>query len=81
MIIASLNINGVGCDSKKDWVRRICDENKVNFLGIQESKTQDDSRRLINSLWGNYSCEYAAKKASGNSRVISWLFGIINFFL
>lgn len=77
MNIASLNIRGVGGDFKKECVRRICNENKINFLGLQETMMDDVSRVLINSLWVSNHCEYAIKNRLGNPEA-SLLYGILN---
>lgn len=67
MIICSLNANGVGSDSKKKWIREICKDNYVNFIGIQESKSDKEDGPFIHSLWGSSNCDFAIKKAVGNS--------------
>ncbi|PWA88711.1 hypothetical protein CTI12_AA117210 [Artemisia annua] len=67
MIIASININGVGSIPKTKRIRRLCLENHVNFIGIQESKTDKVDLRLIHSMWGSTTCDFATKKSNGNS--------------
>jgi hypothetical protein len=52
---------------EKKWVRKLCLNNNLHFLGIQESKYNKDDLSLIHSLWGNQSCDFAIKKADGNS--------------
>lgn len=67
MNIASLNIRGVGTEPKVDWVRRLCFENKISLIGIQETMSNDVNRFLVRALWGNYNFDYAAKSAKGKS--------------
>lgn len=67
MIIGSINVNGVGAAPKKKWVRKLCQDNHLNFIGIQESKTDKVDTNLIHSLWGNQRCDFACKLANGSS--------------
>ncbi|GJX38733.1 zinc knuckle CX2CX4HX4C containing protein [Tanacetum coccineum] len=67
MNVASLNINGVGSASKRKWVRKICKDNNINFIGIQESKSKRDGCLFIHSMWGAQNMDYAIKKADGLS--------------
>ena len=67
MNVISLNVRGIGEDHKRSWIRRLCCENKIHFLGIQESMSSDDNRFMIQSMWGNSSFEYSLKKAEGKS--------------
>ncbi|GKC74181.1 RNA-directed DNA polymerase, eukaryota, partial [Tanacetum coccineum] len=60
------NMNGVPEDHKKSWIKRLCSEHKVNFLGIQETMTggilavwDTSCFSLIDSLEGN---DYREKK-------------------
>ncbi|GJV16132.1 RNA-directed DNA polymerase, eukaryota, reverse transcriptase zinc-binding domain protein [Tanacetum coccineum] len=41
MNFLSLNIQGLAQKAKKDWVRELCVNNKVNFLAIQETKMEN----------------------------------------
>ena len=36
----SLNIQGLAKKAKRDWVKELCNKNKVNFLALQETKTE-----------------------------------------
>ncbi|GJX32573.1 cytochrome P450 [Tanacetum coccineum] len=67
MNILSLNIRGFGEDHKRSWVRRLCLENKIHFLGLQESMSNEDNRFLIQSMWGHSTFDYALNKANGKS--------------
>ena len=63
----SINIQGAGNVEKKLWIRRLCNKHKVNFLGIQETKTEDVVDFTIRSVWGNPSFMYEWAPARGNS--------------
>ncbi|GJY45302.1 RNA-directed DNA polymerase, eukaryota, reverse transcriptase zinc-binding domain protein [Tanacetum coccineum] len=54
-------------DHKKSWVKRLCIENKVKFVGLQETMSRDDNKFLIQSLWKNSKFAYFTKKADGKS--------------
>ncbi|GKA22784.1 cytochrome P450 [Tanacetum coccineum] len=75
MIIASLNVNGVGSTPKKKWVRRLCNDNHLSFIGIQESKSCLYGDTFIHSLWGNNMCDFAVKNLNGNSGGIIAIWG------
>ena len=72
---ASLNFNGVGSTPKKKWVRRLCNDNHLSFIGIQESKSCLDGDTFIHSLWGNNMCDFAVKRSNGNSGGIIAILG------
>ncbi|GJR03016.1 reverse transcriptase domain-containing protein [Tanacetum coccineum] len=78
MNVLSLNIRGIGEDHKRSWVKRLCIENKVKFVGLQETMSRDDNKFLIQSLWKNSKFAYFTKKADG--RVALSLFGTLHFF-
>ncbi|GKD90473.1 RNA-directed DNA polymerase, eukaryota [Tanacetum coccineum] len=67
MIIGSININGVGTVPKKEWARDLCRENHLNFIGIQETKTNKEDLNFILSLWGKNNCDFAVTKSCGSS--------------
>ncbi|PWA82847.1 RNA-directed DNA polymerase, eukaryota, Reverse transcriptase zinc-binding domain protein [Artemisia annua] len=67
MNVLSLNIRGIGEDHKRSWAKRLCIENKVRFLGLQETMSRDDNKFLIQSLWRNSTFAYYTKKADGKS--------------
>ena len=67
MNVLSLNIRGVGEDHKKSWVKRLCAENKIQFVGLQETMSRDDNQFLIQSLWGSKPYGFSVKKAEGKS--------------
>nr|GEV19963.1 hypothetical protein [Tanacetum cinerariifolium] len=60
---------GVTEDHKRSWVKRLCNENKVNFLALQETMTGEVDRFIIRSLWSNSLFDFAFNKAMGKSGV------------
>ncbi|GJW40621.1 cytochrome P450 [Tanacetum coccineum] len=67
MNILSLNIRGVGEAHKRSWVKRVCLEQKVNFLGIQETMTGKLCNFDIQSMWHNSCFDFVYKKSEGKS--------------
>nr|GFA43885.1 RNA-directed DNA polymerase, eukaryota, reverse transcriptase zinc-binding domain protein [Tanacetum cinerariifolium] len=45
--------SGLGSKAKKNWIRELCNKNKVSFFSIQETKAENVSDMEIKSLWGN----------------------------
>ncbi|GJQ88864.1 RNA-directed DNA polymerase, eukaryota [Tanacetum coccineum] len=43
----------LGSKAKKDWIKELNNKHKVNFLSIQETKSDHISDMDIKSLWGN----------------------------
>nr|GEY34914.1 RNA-directed DNA polymerase, eukaryota [Tanacetum cinerariifolium] len=57
----TMGYNMEGCVNnlpKKDWVRELCVNNKVNFSAIQETKMENMELRCVRSCWGNYAFDY-----------------------
>nr|GEX23545.1 RNA-directed DNA polymerase, eukaryota [Tanacetum cinerariifolium] len=67
MIILSLNVRGLGEDHKQSWVKRICVDHKVQFMGLQENFINKDDKFLIKVIWKNFSFDYILKKCDGKS--------------
>lgn len=72
MNLATLNICGVGGDSKKNWAKRICYENKIIFFGLQETKTDKVESFLIQSLWWNQDFNFTFKKSQSGGIIAIW---------
>nr|GEX56985.1 hypothetical protein [Tanacetum cinerariifolium] len=58
---------GVGEDHKRSWVKRLCTENKVHFLGLQETMTSKVDEFQIKELWNNSPFCFASKNSNGKS--------------
>ena len=63
----SLNVQGLAQKAKKDWVRELCINNKVNFVGLQETKMETIDLCSVRSCWGNLSFDYVHSDSVGNS--------------
>ncbi|GJU86306.1 RNA-directed DNA polymerase, eukaryota, reverse transcriptase zinc-binding domain protein [Tanacetum coccineum] len=58
---------GVGEDHKRSWVRRLCYDNKIHFLGLQETMSSLDSRLIVQAMWGHLLFDFWVKKPDGKS--------------
>nr|GEZ60492.1 cytochrome P450 [Tanacetum cinerariifolium] len=65
MNVLSLNVKGIGEDYKCSWVRRLCSDNKINFLGLQESMSSVDNQFMLESMWGHSAFDSVSKHAEG----------------
>lgn len=63
----SLNINGLGKDVKKEWVKEIIKNQRINTLCIQETKRERTNEASIRSLWGNKPFMWVEEGSIGNS--------------
>ncbi|GJV29254.1 RNA-directed DNA polymerase, eukaryota [Tanacetum coccineum] len=57
----------LGSKAKKAWIKELNNKHKVNFLSIQETKTDCISDMDIRVLWGNHNFDYTISEAVGNS--------------
>ncbi|GJV26537.1 RNA-directed DNA polymerase, eukaryota [Tanacetum coccineum] len=67
MICLSVNVQGLGGNDKKKWVKNLCISNQVNFLSIQETKMAKINDFVVKAFWGNMSFDYATSSARGRS--------------
>ncbi|GJZ29708.1 RNA-directed DNA polymerase, eukaryota [Tanacetum coccineum] len=49
------------------WVRELCYKNNVNFVSLQETKTECVDLFTSKVLWGNFTFDYAISPSVGNS--------------
>ncbi|GJR22883.1 RNA-directed DNA polymerase, eukaryota [Tanacetum coccineum] len=63
----SLNVQGLAQKAKKDWVKELCVKNKVNFVGLQETKMGSIDLSSVRSCWGNSNFDYVHSDSVGNS--------------
>ncbi|GKA99799.1 RNA-directed DNA polymerase, eukaryota, partial [Tanacetum coccineum] len=66
----TMGYNMDGClaqKAKKDWVRELCIKNKVNFVGLQETKMESIDLLSVRSCWGNLTFDYVHSDSVGNS--------------
>nr|GEU37546.1 cysteine-rich receptor-like protein kinase [Tanacetum cinerariifolium] len=53
--------------AKKDWVKELCNKNKVNFLAIQETKMEKMDEFCVKQCSGNLVFNHVYSEAVGNS--------------
>nr|GEX35549.1 RNA-directed DNA polymerase, eukaryota, reverse transcriptase zinc-binding domain protein [Tanacetum cinerariifolium] len=56
-----------GSKVKHDWIRELCNKNKISFLSIQETKSDNISDMVIKNIWANSIFETSVSEALGNS--------------
>ncbi|GJZ52100.1 nucleotide-binding alpha-beta plait domain-containing protein [Tanacetum coccineum] len=59
--------SGLAQKVKKDWVRELCEKQKVNFVSLQETKMEDIEFFNIKLCWGNFGFEFVHSPSVGNS--------------
>ncbi|GJX27929.1 RNA-directed DNA polymerase, eukaryota [Tanacetum coccineum] len=67
MNFMSLNIQGLAQKAKKDWVKELCVNNKVNFLSLQETKMEEIELFTIKACWGNFTFDHMYSPSVGFS--------------
>ncbi|GJW73240.1 RNA-directed DNA polymerase, eukaryota, reverse transcriptase zinc-binding domain protein [Tanacetum coccineum] len=61
------DMRGLAQKAKKDWVKELCVKNKVNFVGLQETKMGSIDLSSVRSCWGNSNFDYVHSDSVGNS--------------
>lgn len=67
MNVISLNINGLGEDKKKSWIRSMVGKDSPSFLGIQETKMENIDLMFAKSLWPRDNLGFAFSNSMGAS--------------
>nr|GEX22680.1 RNA-directed DNA polymerase, eukaryota, reverse transcriptase zinc-binding domain protein [Tanacetum cinerariifolium] len=67
MNFLSLNVQGLGQSTKKNWIRELNRKFKVNFVAIQETKLETINLFANNALWGNTAFDFAISPSVGYS--------------
>lgn len=67
MIVGSMNIRGLGTRPKRNKIRYLVWEQKLDFIVIQETKMEDIRGPLCYSLWGNHCCSWVFAPSAGNN--------------
>ncbi|GKC70983.1 RNA-directed DNA polymerase, eukaryota, partial [Tanacetum coccineum] len=65
--ILSLNVQGLGHKTKKEWVKELNFKHGVNFLALQETKMESISHMDVKSIWGNSNYQFVVSGSIGNS--------------
>ena len=67
MKILSLNVQGLGHKTKKEWIKELNFKHRINFLAIQETKLECISDMDVKFMWGNSNFQYVTSDSLGNS--------------
>ncbi|GKA50734.1 cytochrome P450 [Tanacetum coccineum] len=81
MNVLSLNIRGVRDDHKRNWIKRLCCEHMINFVGIQETLIGNLAHLDIQSIWNKSQFDFSIKKPDGKSGDIVAIWDISYFTL
>ncbi|GJR27712.1 RNA-directed DNA polymerase, eukaryota [Tanacetum coccineum] len=57
----------LGHKTKKEWIKELSSKNKINFMAIQETKSQCVTHMDVKFMWGNSNYDYVHSEAIGNS--------------
>ncbi|GJZ32492.1 RNA-directed DNA polymerase, eukaryota [Tanacetum coccineum] len=67
MNMLSINVQGLGNKTKKEWVKELSIKNKLNFIAIQETKMDKISHMEVKFMWGNSNFDFVCSDSLGNS--------------
>lgn len=67
MLALSINFWGLGTYTKQNWIRDCFNSNRINVLGIQETKMEVINCFLARSIWGSYDFIFAFSPSIGSS--------------
>nr|GEV45743.1 RNA-directed DNA polymerase, eukaryota [Tanacetum cinerariifolium] len=62
----SLNVQGLGNKTKKEWVKELNNKHGVNFLALQETKMDCISHLDVKFMWGNSNFQFVASDSVRN---------------
>ena len=62
MKILSLNVQGLGHKTKKEWIKELNSKHKINFLALQETKMDCISNMDVKFMWGNSNFQFVIFK-------------------
>ncbi|GJX79947.1 RNA-directed DNA polymerase, eukaryota, partial [Tanacetum coccineum] len=57
----------LGHKAKKGWIQELCSKHKINFVALQETKSESIDLFSIKALWGNLTFDHAISPSVGNS--------------
>ena len=67
MNILSINIQGLGHKTKKEWLKALTSTHRLNVIAIQETKMASISHMDVKFIWANSNFEYVCIDSLGNS--------------
>jgi len=65
MIVLSFNARGLGGRIKKNKVKDLIRDHKVDFIAIQETKMENISDSFCRNIWGNDDCNWVFLPSKG----------------
>lgn len=80
MKVLSINARGVGTIEKRRWIKELCVKEKVDMVGIQETKQKNWVESQVYNLWGHDNGDFIQSQAVGNSGglLLIWDKGVFN---
>lgn len=69
MNLLSVNIRGIGCKVKRNWIKELRIKHKLSVLGVQETKSTEVKDGFDKLVWGDSNFECAVLDPVGQSGV------------
>nr|GEW02363.1 RNA-directed DNA polymerase, eukaryota [Tanacetum cinerariifolium] len=67
MNILSINVQGLGNKTKKEWIKELSSKSNLNFLAIQETKLEKISQMDVKFMWGDSNFDFVYSESLGFS--------------
>ncbi|GKB49399.1 RNA-directed DNA polymerase, eukaryota [Tanacetum coccineum] len=67
MNLLSINVQGLGNKTKKEWIKELTIKNKLKLIAIQETKMDKISHMDVKFMWGNPNYDFVCSDSLGNS--------------
>nr|GEU38861.1 putative ribonuclease H protein At1g65750 family [Tanacetum cinerariifolium] len=61
------SMEGLGHKTKKEWIKALTSNYKLNFIAIQETKMSKISHMDVRFMWGNTNYDFVCSDSLGNS--------------
>ncbi|GKC08833.1 RNA-directed DNA polymerase, eukaryota [Tanacetum coccineum] len=61
------SMEGLGSKTKKEWIKELCNNHKLSFIAIQETKMEKMSHMDVKFMWGNCNYDFVHSDSLGNS--------------
>ncbi|GJX72818.1 RNA-directed DNA polymerase, eukaryota [Tanacetum coccineum] len=61
------SVLGLGSKTKKEWIKELCNNHKLSFIAIQETKMEKMSHMDVKFMWGNSNYDFVYSDSLGNS--------------
>jgi len=75
MTIAVWNIRGIGSRTKKDMIKSLITQERIDIMGLVESKHNDISAQDMYSCWGNQDIDWLnvpAEEGGSGGMILAW---------